>query len=142
NMVLFFVLMVGTLIIGPTAFILQIGTKALGGIITDFFRMILFLDVANNGAWVNQWTAFFWAWPLAWSPFVGLFIARISRGRSIREVAFTGTGAMGMASVPWFVILGSTGVWLQHPGKANLLGPINRLGEAVSGYVLYGALPL
>jgi glycine betaine transporter len=142
NMTLFFVLMVATLIIGPTAFILQIGTKAMGGVITDFFRMSLFLDTANNGAWVNQWTAFFWAWPLAWSPFVGLFIARISRGRSVREVAFTGTGAMALASVPWFIVLGSTSVWLQHTGRANLLGPINRLGNAVSGYVLYGALPL
>lgn len=142
NMTLFFALMAATLIIGPTAFILQIGTKAMGGVITDFFRMSLFLDTANNGAWVNQWTAFFWAWPLAWSPFVGLFIARISRGRSVREVAFTGTGAMALASVPWFIILGSTSVWLQHTGSANLLGPINRLGNAVSGYVLYGALPL
>jgi glycine betaine transporter len=142
NMALFFVLLVATLIVGPTAFILQTGTRAMGGVVTDFFRMSLFVDTANNGVWVNQWTAFFWAWPLAWSPFVGLFIARISRGRSVREVAFTGTGAMALASVPWFIVLGSTGTWLQHTGRANLLGPINRLGEAVSGYVLYSALPL
>jgi glycine betaine transporter len=114
----------------------------MSGVISDFVSMSLFLDTANNNAWANQWTVFFWAWPLAWSPFVGLFIARISRGRSVREVAFTGTVSMALASVPWFLVLGSTGVWLQHTGRANLLGPINRLGEAVSGYVLYGALPL
>jgi glycine betaine transporter len=142
NMVLFFVLLVGTLIVGPTVFILQTSVNAMGGVISDFVSMSLFLDTASNNAWANQWTVFFWAWPLAWSPFVGLFIARISRGRSVREVAFTGTGAMALASVPWFLVLGSTGVWLQHTGRANLLGPINRLGEAVSGYVLYGALPL
>ena len=142
NMVLFFVLMIATLIVGPTVFILQTSVNAMSGVITDFFSMSLFLDTANNNAWANSWTVFFWAWPLAWSPFVGLFIARISRGRSVREVAFTGTGAMALASVPWFIILGSTGVWLQHTGRANLLGPVNRLGEAVSGYVLYGALPL
>lgn len=142
NMVLFFVLMIGTLVVGPTVFILQTSVNAMSGVITDFFEMSLFLDTANNNAWANSWTVFFWAWPLAWSPFVGLFIARISRGRSVREVAFTGTGAMALASVPWFIILGTTGVWLQHTGNANLLGPINRLGEAVSGYVLYSALPL
>jgi glycine betaine transporter len=142
NMVLFFVIMVATLIVGPTVFILQTSVNAMSGVITDFVSMSLFLDTANNSAWANSWTVFFWAWPLAWSPFVGLFIARISRGRSVREVAFTGTGAMALASVPWFLILGSTGVWLQHTGRANLLGPINQLGEAVSGYVLYGALPL
>lgn len=142
NMVLFFVLMVATLVVGPTVFILQTSVNAMSGVISDFFRMSLFLDTANNNAWANSWTVFFWAWPLAWSPFVGLFIARISRGRSVREVAFTGTGAMALASVPWFLVLGTTGTWLQHTGKANLLGPINRLGEAVSGYVLYSALPL
>ena len=142
NMVLFFVLMVATLIVGPTFFILQTSTDALGGFVSDFFAMSLFIDVANNGSWVNAWTVFYWAWPLAWSPFAGLFIARISRGRSVREVAFTGIGATAMATIPWFLILGSTGVWLQHTGGANLLGPINQLGEAVSGYVLYGALPL
>lgn len=143
NMALFFVLMVTTLIVGPTFFILQASTNAVGRVVSNFFRMSLFLGTTVNGsAWANQWTVFFWAWPLAWSPFVGLFIARISRGRSVREVAFTGTVAMALASTPWFLILGSTSVWLQHTGRANLLGPINRLGEAVSGYVLYGALPL
>jgi glycine betaine transporter len=141
NMILFFVLMVATLVVGPTFFTLQASTNAMGRVISNFFRMSLFLDVASGSAWANQWTVFFWAWPLAWSPFVGLFIARISRGRSVREVAFTGTVAMALASTPWFLILGSSSVWLQHTGKANLLGPINRLGEAVSGYVLYGALP-
>ncbi|EMA53446.1 glycine betaine transporter BetL [Halococcus salifodinae DSM 8989] len=142
NMVLFFVLMVATLIVGPTFFILQTSTDALGGFVSDFVAMSLFIDVANNGSWVNAWTVFYWAWPLAWSPFAGLFIARISRGRSVREVAFTGIGATAMATVPWFLILGSTGVWLQNTGGANLLGPINQYSEAVSGYVLYGALPL
>ncbi len=49
--------------------------------------------------WVNNWTVFYWLWPLAWSPFAGLFIARISRGRSVREVAFAGIGATSMATV-------------------------------------------
>ncbi|SIR82885.1 choline/carnitine/betaine transport [Haladaptatus litoreus] len=146
NMVLFFVLMIGTLIVGPTFFILEIGTQAIGGFIGDFFQMSLFTEVTQRSAdkWTNSWTVFYWAWPLAWSPFAGLFIARISRGRSVREVAFTGIGATALATIPWFVILGGTGVWLQHTGAVNALGPISNpdLGSAVSGYILYGALPL
>ncbi|WP_266080947.1 BCCT family transporter [Haladaptatus caseinilyticus] len=145
NMVLFFVLMVGTLIIGPTFFILEMGTQAIGGFIGDFFEMSLFTQVVQRNAdkWTNNWTVFYWAWPLAWSPFAGLFIARISRGRSVREVAFTGIGATAIATIPWFVILGGTGVWMQHTGVVNALGPISNpdLGSAVSGYILYGALP-
>ncbi|WP_227377417.1 BCCT family transporter [Haladaptatus halobius] len=144
NMTLFFVLMVGTLIVGPTFFIFEVGTQAIGGLIGDFFKMSLFTHVTESGKWANDWTVFYWAWPLAWSPFAGLFIARISRGRTVREVAFTGIGATAMATIPWFVVLGGTGVWLQHTGAVNALGPINNpnLGSAVSGYILYGALPL
>jgi glycine betaine transporter len=144
NMTLFFVLMVGTLIVGPTFFIFEVGTQAIGGLVGDFFKMSLFTHVTQSGKWANDWTVFYWAWPLAWSPFAGLFIARISRGRTVREVAFTGIGATAMATIPWFVVLGGTGVWLQHTGAVNALGPINNpnLGSAVSGYILYGALPL
>ncbi|WP_129113467.1 BCCT family transporter [Halegenticoccus tardaugens] len=143
NMALFALMMVGTLVIGPTWFILELGTQATGGLMGDFFNMALFTDTANGGEWSNAWTVFYWAWPLAWSPFAGLFIARISRGRSVREVAFTGIGATSLATIPWFIILGGTGVWLQHNGIVNALGPINNpnLGEAVSGYIIYGALP-
>lgn len=141
NMTLFAVLMVGTLIVGPTWFILELGTQAVGGLVGDFFKMSLFTHVTGGGEWVNAWTVFYWVWPLAWSPFAGLFIARISRGRSVREVAFTGIGATAMATIPWFVVLGGTGVWMQHTGVVNALGPISNLGEAVSGYIIYGALP-
>ncbi|WP_101294785.1 BCCT family transporter [Halegenticoccus soli] len=143
NMAMFAVLMVGTLVLGPTWFILELGTQAMGGFIDDFFQMSLFTHASQGGEWSNAWTVFYWAWPLAWSPFAGLFIARISRGRSVREVAFTGIGATAMATIPWFVVLGGTGIWVQHTGVANVLGPITnpQLGEAVSGYVLFGALP-
>jgi glycine betaine transporter len=142
NILVFVVLMLTTLILGPTMFILQLGTQAMGGFIGDFFEMSLFVHVSQNGQWINQWTAFYWVWPLSWSPFIGLFIARISRGRSIREVAFTGIGATALATIPWFIVLGGTGLWMQHSGVKDILGPVNQYGEAVSGYVLFNALPL
>lgn len=126
-------------ILGPTFFILLLGTQALGGLISDFVAMSLFADVANEGAWTHDWTVFYYTWALSWSPFAGLFIARISRGRTVREVAFTGIIATSMASVPWFIIVGGSSVWAQHTGLVDILGPINTSGEEVAGFVLFDA---
>ncbi|WP_416841365.1 BCCT family transporter [Haloferax sp. DFSO52] len=144
NMVMFLLLMGATLVFGPTVRILELGTQATGGFIGDFFEMALFTQatVAGGNKWVNAWTVFYWLWPLAWSPFAGLFIARISRGRSVREVAFAGIGATSLATIPWFAIVGGSGVLMQHTGAANVLGPVSEYGEAVSGYVLFGNLPI
>ncbi|MFC4360325.1 BCCT family transporter [Halobium salinum] len=144
NMVLFLLLMVATLVFGPTIRILELGTQAVGGFVGEFFEMSLYTQAATQAGdkWVNAWTVFYWLWPLAWSPFAGLFIARVSRGRSVREVAFAGIGATSMATVPWFAIVGGTGVIMQNSGTANILGPVTEYSEAVSGYVLFGQLPL
>ena len=142
NMTVFLLLMAATLIFGPTVRILELGTQATGRFVGEFFQTSLFTDFTNGGSWANAWTVFYWLWPLAWSPFAGLFIARISRGRSVREVAFAGIGATSMATIPWFAIVGGSAVIMQNSGTANLLGPVTEYGEAVSGYVLFGALPL
>ncbi|WP_136603241.1 BCCT family transporter [Salinigranum halophilum] len=142
NMVVFLLLMAATLIFGPTIRILELGTQATGRFVGEFFQTSLFTDFTNGGSWSNAWTVFYWLWPLAWSPFAGLFIARISRGRSVREVAFAGIGATSMATIPWFAIVGGSAVIMQHSGAANILGPVTEYSEAVSGYVLFGALPL
>lgn len=144
NMVVFLLLMTTTLVFGPTIRILELGTQAIGGFVGDFFEMSLFTQatVDSGDKWVNAWTVFYWLWPLAWSPFAGLFIARISRGRSVREVAFAGIGATSLATIPWFAIVGGSGVLMQHNGTANILGPVSEYGEAVSGYVLFGNLPI
>ena len=142
NMALFGLLMLATLILGPTVRVLELSTQAVGGLVGDFFEMSLYTNFTGGGDWSNQWTVFYWAWPLAWSPFAGLFIARISRGRSVREVAFTGIGATGMATIPWFSIVGGTAVVFRNSGVANILGPVNQFGESVSGYVLFDAFPI
>ncbi|MFC6823503.1 BCCT family transporter [Halopelagius fulvigenes] len=140
NMGLFAVLMVATLILGPTVRVLELSTQATGGLIGDWFKMSLFTHFAGGGEWSNAWTVFYWAWPLAWSPFAGLFIARISRGRSVREVAFTGIVATSLATIPWFAIVGGTATVFQHRGAVDILGPVGQYGEAVSGYILFQAL--
>ncbi|QLG60521.1 BCCT family transporter [Halorarum salinum] len=143
NMILFVLLMVATFVIGPTVFLVLLGTQAFGGMINDFVSMSLFTGAGVDGGteWANAWTVFYWAWALSWSPFAGLFIARISRGRTVREVAFTGIGATSAATIPWFTVVGGTAVWAQHNGVAEILGPVNDQGASVAGFAMFEAFP-
>ncbi|MWV64779.1 BCCT family transporter [Halorubrum sp. JWXQ-INN 858] len=145
NMVLFAALMLATFIVGPTAFLVLMGTEAIGGMFSDFVSMSLFTGAGTEGGtqWMNDWTVFYWAWALSWSPFAGLFIARISRGRTVREVAFTGIAATSAATIPWFTFVGGTAVYNQHHGIADFGGVMAfELGAEVSGFILFEAFPL
>ncbi|GAA0506546.1 choline/carnitine/betaine transport [Halorubrum aquaticum] len=148
NMVLFVALMLVTFVVGPTLFLLLLGTQAFGGMISDFVSMSLFTGAGPMGTgdasatgWINAWTVFYWAWALSWSPFAGLFIARISKGRTVREVAFTGIVATSAATIPWFTFVGGTAVWAQHNGIADFGAVIaGEAGPEVSGFILFEAL--
>ena len=144
NMILFVIIMVATFLIGPTMFLVLIGTQALGGMFTDFISMSLFTGAGVEGgtAWTNGWTVFYWAWALSWSPFAGLFIARISRGRTVREVAFTGIAATSAATIPWFTFVGGTALWSQHNNVADFSEVMAwELGAEVSGFILFETFP-
>jgi len=132
------------LVLGPTLTVLNTGAMSVGTYATNFFSMSLFTGTGTGGGavWSSFWTVFYWSWWIAWAPFVGLFLARISRGRTIREVVFTAFVAMTTVSIVWFSVVGGTSVWLQHTGVVDILGPVAEFGDGVSGYVLFGALPL
>ena len=150
NMVLFLALLFATFVVGPTLFLLLVGTQAVAGMVDDFVMMSLFTGAGPLGSgnpaqteWMNTWTVFYWAWALSWSPFAGLFIARISKGRTVREVAFTGIIATSAATIPWFTFVGGTAVWAQHNGIADFGAVIaGEAGAEVSGFILFGALDL
>ncbi|WP_224450424.1 BCCT family transporter [Haloprofundus salilacus] len=147
NMVLFAIVTVATFVLGPTTYIVSIGTEALGAYINDFITMSFYTGATESigggvGAWVGGWTIFYWAWWFSWTPFVGLFIARISRGRTVRQVAVTGVIASTGVTIPWFATMGGTAILLQETGRADILAVVGELGEAGSGYPLFEALPL
>lgn len=86
NMILVLALMVIFLISGPTVFIFESFVLAIGDYIQHFMEMSFYLTPYTGEAWVQDWTVFYWAWVIAWSPFVGSFVARISKGRTIRNL--------------------------------------------------------
>ncbi|MFI2708165.1 BCCT family transporter, partial [Nocardioides sp. CER28] len=118
NMVLAVVLAVFLFVLGPTVFMLNLVPTSIGSYIQDLPMM-----AARTGAegkdtqdWLAGWTVFYWAWWLSWTPFVGMFIARISRGRTIRQFV---TGVLlvpSLVSVIWFCILGGAALDLQKSG--------------------------
>ncbi|MGB8460790.1 MAG: BCCT family transporter, partial [Priestia megaterium] len=86
NMILAFALFLLTFILGPTLFTLDLFTDTIGAYLQNLINMSFRIAPLNeeNRNWINGWTIFYWAWWIAWSPFVGIFIARVSRGRTIR----------------------------------------------------------
>ncbi|AUX08124.1 glycine betaine transporter [Halalkaliarchaeum desulfuricum] len=146
NMALFALLMVVIFFVGPTRFIMTTGTEALGGYINDFINMSLYTEASmvDPVGFVGGWTVFYWAWWFSWAPFVGLFIARISRGRTVRQVAFTGVFAATGVTIPWFATMGGTSIYMEMNNIAPILDVYADFGfdEAVVGFPMFEALPL
>ena len=114
NVLVALVLMGFMLIVGPTAFSLEIFTNTLGDYGASLFAMSLEASPFEGFQWTKDWTLFYWAWWISWSPFVGLFVASISRGRTIREFV------LGALIVPTLM----TFLWFSTFGGAALNLPI------------------
>ncbi len=119
NMVLAVALAAFVFVVGPTVFMLDLVPTAVGSYFQDLAQMAARTEASGGDGtaeWLSGWTVFYWAWWLSWTPFVGMFIARISRGRTIRQFV---TGVLlvpSLVSVVWFVIFGGAAIHLQQGG--------------------------
>lgn len=121
NMVAAAVLALLVLILGPTVVILNMIPTSIGSYLDSFFQMASRSAESADGTagkWLSSWTIFYWAWWVSWSPFVGMFIARISRGRTIREFVFTVVAVPSIVSAVWFSIFGGSAINLERLGKS------------------------
>jgi choline/carnitine/betaine transport len=148
NMVLALILAVFVFVVGPTVFILDLIPTAVGSYFQDLATMSARTEAAGGSGmdeWLSGWTVFYWAWWLSWTPFVGMFIARISRGRTIRQFV---TGVLlvpSLVSLVWFAIFGGAAINLQQKGtdvageggvEAQLFGMLDNLPLATLTSVL------
>ncbi|MNN23689.1 Glycine betaine transporter BetL [compost metagenome] len=108
NMYLSFALMLVVLAIGPTAYILNLMFESTGDYLQNLPGLSLWMDTQKNGDWQNWWTAFYWAWWMTWGPFVGLFIARISKGRTIRELVVGALVVPTLVTILWMAVFGGS----------------------------------
>ncbi|AVQ97869.1 BCCT family transporter [Oceanobacillus sp. M65] len=122
NMGLAFVLLLILFIVGPTLYILNMFTNTLGNYISDFFDMSLRLAPLDNDnrGWINAWTIFYWAWWVSWAPFVGIFIARISKGRTVKEFMLGVLLVPALVCFIFFAVFGVSALNLEQNGIAEI----------------------
>ncbi|MCU9613551.1 BCCT family transporter [Caldibacillus lycopersici] len=140
NMLIAIGLMVFVFFTGPTVFILETFTLGIGDYLSNFINYTFRMTPYTGNTWVHDWTIFYWAWTIAWSPFVGSFIARISRGRTIREFVLGVLVAPSIISFLWFAIFGGTALYMDLFEGANIAGAVNNdITSAI--FTMFDSLP-
>lgn len=131
NVILMFAILIFIFLVGPTLFILKMGTTSIGLLVQNFFRMSTWMDPVNNSGFPESWTVFYWAWWIISSPLIGMFIAKISKGRSVRKVLMGSLifGSLGCALM--FLGLGNLGLHLQVTGQMDVVKILNESGPNV-----------
>lgn len=130
-------------IIGPTKFILDNFVNASGLYIENFIRMSTWTDPVEQSGWLKSWTIFYWAWWISWAPFVGIFIAKISKGRTIREFVFAGIIVPAVFDMVFFDVFGSTALNFELTSATKGLIENTITSDVASGiFVLFDQFPL
>lgn len=141
NMVLAGVFLLFVLIAGPTVYILSGFTQNIGYYMANFLEMSLWTETFRDTNWQGTWTVFYWAWWISWSPFVGMFIARISKGRTIKEFI------VGVIIIPttisflWMSVFGGAAIFQQLNGINDLTAIIS-VDESLALFALVENLQL
>ncbi|TDF39779.1 BCCT family transporter [Alteromonadaceae bacterium M269] len=141
NMILAVALLTLVLILGPTVFLMQAFVQNTGAYLSDMVRNTFNLFAYERSDWIGGWTIFYWGWWLAWAPFVGLFIARISRGRTIREFV------LGVLMIPtaftlmWMTFFGNSAIDLILNKEVSEIATAVNNDAAVALFIFIEQLP-
>ncbi len=147
NMVLALILVVFVFIAGPTILVLDLVPTSLGAYLGDLPQLIGRTEASSGkgvAAWLGSWTVFYWAWWISWTPFVGMFIARISKGRTIRQFVGGVILVPSTVSLIWFAVFGGTAMSLKESGalgnastpEAQLFGVLHEFPIATATSLL------
>jgi choline/glycine/proline betaine transport protein len=135
NMWLTIGILVFLLCFGPTRYLLGSLLQNSGDYFSNVLSLSTWTDANENSQWQSSWTAFYWGWWMAWAPFVGMFIARISKGRTIREFIVGVLMVPTMLGIVWLTLFGSTAIYLELFHQIT-----NEAGELVSAVGQAGIL--
>ncbi|MGW1994691.1 BCCT family transporter [Embleya sp. NPDC001921] len=141
NVLLALVLMLFVFVVGPTVYVLGVLPASVGSYLNDLLTLATRTGTFGGDAWMGSWTIFYWAWWLSWAPFVGTFIARISRGRTVRQFVIGVLLVPSGASTIWFAVMGGTALRLQQTGAADLVTEVAD-GPESGLFAMLDALPL
>ncbi|MCX2163378.1 BCCT family transporter [Corynebacterium auriscanis] len=139
NILMAVVLMIFILATGPTLMLLR-GSMDTASIYADYLPKIMFWSDSQdvNPGWQGKWTVFYWAWTICWSPFVGMFVARISRGRTVREFIGGVLALPTIFSIVWFSVFGFAGLDIEQKQPGALTDRVVK--EQDTAFALFGFL--
>ncbi len=141
NSKLFIGLMIFIFIVGPTQFILSFGTQSIGHFLQTFFERTHYLSPIDGGMWPRWWPIYYWAIWLAYAPLTGMFLARISKGRTLRQFMMVNLILPATFGLIWFSVFGGSAVHLELQG-AGIWEAIQANGLEVSVYAFLENFPL
>jgi len=140
NLVLAGLLALAVLVLGPTIAVIDTFTNTLGAYLSDVVRMSLRMTPFRESSWVGDWTIFYWAWWISWSPFVGLFIARVSRGRTIRQFLLGTVLAPTLVGFGWFAVFGGSALHMEIFGGTPLAEAV-KADVSTAIFAMFDAMP-
>ncbi|WP_341717151.1 BCCT family transporter [Micromonospora sp. FIMYZ51] len=141
NVVLAVALMFFVFVVGPTIYTLEVLPASIGDYLSNLVFMSTRTGAFSDHGWLGGWTIFYWAWWISWAPFVGTFIARISRGRTVRQFLIGVLLVPSGASAVWFAIMGGSALRVQSTGARDLVADA-AAGSEQALFGLLDALPL
>jgi choline/glycine/proline betaine transport protein len=125
NMRLGLVFLVAMLILGPTVFLLDSFIQNTGAYLQELISLGAWTETYQGTQWQNSWSAFYWAWWISWSPFVGMFIARVSKGRTVREFFLGVLMVPSLLTFLWMSVFGGSALFLELNGLADVTTAVN-----------------
>lgn len=141
NMYLGALFLLFMVLVGPSLFIFDSFIQNVGAYVQNFFELSTWTETYQQSDWQNGWTVFYWAWWISWSPFVGMFIARISRGRTIKEFVLGVLIVPSLLTFFWLSTFGGSAMYLEINAMADIAGAVSE-NVATSLYVLLEQFPL
>jgi choline/glycine/proline betaine transport protein len=141
NIVLAMALLAFVLTVGPTVFIAEGLVQSLGAYLDALPQLAFWTETFKDSDWQQQWTLFYWAWTISWAPYVGIFIARISRGRTIREFIAGVLLAPTAFTLVWFGVFGLSAIQLEMNGQIAIAEQVQQ-DPSVAIFAFLEALPL
>jgi len=141
-MILSFVILLFVFVLGPTLTIIKVFFNTTGLYLSDFLRMSLRLNPFQKDEWIASWTLFYWAWWIAWAPFVGMFIARVSKGRTIREFVIGVLIFPTLGTCLWMSIFGGSALKIIQTAHDHHLATYIVKNVSLSIFTFFDQLPL
>jgi BCCT family betaine/carnitine transporter len=142
NVLFAFAFLAFVLIAGPTLFMLRMGTESIGFMFDNMIRMLTWTDPVARSGFVEDWTIFYWAWWIAFGPFVGIFVTRISRGRTLRELILFMAIFGSLGAWLFYIVVGNYALHLDLTGALPVRTIMKEQDPAAAIAAVIGTLPL